>query len=221
MDFNRDLVWTNFLPNILRGINQMKRKVLFNFSSHQVKFDREIENIVQKKFLIKLNKFQQPFKSKPPKYEPNQVVKVVRKTRLFQRGYDAKTEGPTDVIKSVNDTAPYTYNLKHKRRPYYDYELIPFGPPPSASSSSSDGSTAAHASTDEKDKKRFVFHISEERPIQRRQLRSGLAREPSADEKLYLLRRYDQPAFSEWIDDSEKRNLIKNGQLLPDHLSSS
>ena len=35
MDAKRSYKWTRFLPEVVAGINNMKRKILFNFSSHR------------------------------------------------------------------------------------------------------------------------------------------------------------------------------------------
>ena len=192
----KDYEWTSFLDEIVLGINNLKRDVLFGFSSAQVKFDKNIESIVKKKFMLKLDKFQKPFRSRQPKFSPGQSVRLVKKSHIFQRGYMAKTGEKTETIKEVKSTAPYMYTLENKQRPYYEAELIPY---------IEDGK-------DKRDEK-FNYYISEEKPIIRRHLRSGQSRAGLPEEKLFRLRKRDNPKFDNWIDFSERQKLIDDGKL--------
>lgn len=197
MHAKKDYAWSYYLGNIVSGINSMKRQILFGYSSAQIKRDIDVQSIVKKHFMLKLDAYQRPFKDKKPKFELNQSVKVVRKSHIFQRGYTKKTEEKPDKIKKViTSSAPYTYMLEHKRRPYYASELIPYV----SKDESSEGED------------NFKFYISETKPVERRHLRSGKTH-TVLDEKLYHLRKYESDSFGEWIDSFERQRLIDDGKL--------
>lgn len=198
MNAKKDYAWINYLDDILSGINNMKRKnILFGFSSQQVKNDKDIESVVKKKFMKKLDDFQKPFRLKQPKFKLNQTVKVIKKTALFQRSYDSKTESgePRRITKINTSSVPYTFSIEGKRRPYYAQELIPY---------------YEQKNIDTENK--FDFYISETKPAENRQLRSG-RRQISALEKLYRLKKRTEPSYDEWISEKQKDNLVKNAKI--------
>ena len=184
--------WIDHLGNIVVGINNMKRRILFGYSSSEIKNDENVLSIVQKKSMLKLHEYNDRFASQRKKFRVGDNVKIVRKHTIFQKGYTNKTTDEVDVIKKILDTSPPTYLLQGKRRPYYSFELIQFSPTSSIN--------------DDND-----YYIDEEKPITRRQLRSGTS--GSSDERLYTLKSRKDPDFKQTIDEKEKLHLMRDGNL--------
>ena len=196
MQATRSNRWINHLGDVVKGINNMKRKVLFGFSSSQVKEDKNVLSIVQKKFLLKLHDYNNQFSSQKKKFKVGDSVKIVRKHTVFQRGYTKKTEDELAVVKRVLDTAPPTYLLEGKRRPYYGFELIRYNLPSSLQPTDVDS---------------FEYYIEEVSPVARRQLRSGESRQ--SNEHVYKLKSRKDANFEQIIDDKERLDLIRDGRL--------
>ena len=53
MNARRSYKWFQFLPEVVAGINNMKRKILFGYSSSEVKHNSDIASIVRQKRMIK------------------------------------------------------------------------------------------------------------------------------------------------------------------------
>ena len=193
MDARRSNNWIDHLGDVLVGINNMKRKILFGYSSKEVKDNEDIMSIVQKKNLEKLHDYNDQFKSHKKKFKVGDTVKTLRKHSIFQKGYLKKTDDEIDIVKKILHTWPPTYLLEGKRRPYYESELIKIRSPSQTEN--------------------YRYYIDGEKSLTRRELRSGQSR-PSS-ERVYTLKSRENPDFEETIDEGERRNLIRDGRLPP------
>ena len=194
MNFRKNHVWFDRLPDIIHGINEMKRPILFGFSSSEVRNNADISSIVRKKSMKRLYEYQSRFENKQPTFQINDIVKKVAYVGKFHRGYEKKTESGTFKIVKILRTAPFTYLLDDNSRPYYAEELIRSGP---------DSPT--------KNENKFDLYIKAKKPVHRRTLRSGETGE--SDDYIYHLMSHSSAHINDWIDEREKNNLIRDGKL--------
>ena len=184
--------WLHALGSILTGINQMKRDILFGYSSYDVKYDKDVADIVRKKSALRLKEYNDKFEGKKPEFVPGDRVKVVGKKRTFQRSYDKVTTS-IDFISRVLPTRPITYKLVQKRgRPYYSFELIKYG--------------------DSDRKKKFDLYVlksDNKKEHHRRLLRSG----KSNSEKLYHVKSKSDFSFNDFLTKSQVQKLIEDDRL--------
>ena len=194
------LNWIDHLGNILAGINNTKRRVLFGYSSVEAR-QPKISEILKKKFAFNREKLREKYEGKVRKFSIHDRVKVIKKKKVFDRGYVNQTEDGVDYITSCLDTYPPTFRLKfRKSRPYYSAELISY--PESKTTST----TPHHVTPD--------YYITDEKQQTRRTHRSGTA--TGEKEKLYKIKSHSGKKEERWISENEKKDLIRNGVLASD-----
>lgn len=189
MSANNTLDWSSHLGSIVSGINNSKRHILYGFSSIEAQKPKNV-SILKKKFALKRYLFKEKFDQKKFDFKVGDRVKIYKKQKTFNRGYEVKTESKPDFIREILDTYPKTILLTHhQKRPFYPQEIVKYP-----------------LSTD---KQKFDYFISDVKYEPLQSLRSGVSLK---SEKKFKIESHSSD-FNKWISEAEREKLIHDGKL--------
>ena len=181
--------WIDLLDEVVDIHNNRISSVLHGFTPNQA-HEKQNEEYLRAKFLADYEKYKKRFEKQKPKFAVGDTVRVIRKTKVFNRGYEPAFGREIFTVREVKKTFPITYKLEGKQRAYYSQELV-----------------AAERPEVETEKQ---FFIEKTRVVNTRKLRSGVT---SGGQKQYLLKARNDPNQSSWINHFEFEKLKDGGYL--------
>ena len=180
--------WVDLLQDTVHSYNHRVHSSLHGltpFEAHK----KENEEFLRQKFREDRERYKKKVKEKQSYTEGDQI-RVVKRRKLFSRGYEDNYEPEIRTVEEVYPTHPRTFRVSGKHQRFYSREIIP-------------------AESAEKEAEKIYF-IERTRTVGAKTLRSG---NTSGGQTEYLLKARNQPDISTWVSEAEIQRLRDGGLL--------
>ena len=168
------LRYIDLLQDVVYAYNHRIHKSLFNLCPADAIKPENFQRL-KKAFLNEYRDYDEKFKNKPPKFKVNDVVRLLKERKSFNRGYKQTFSSETYKISKVFRTSPYTYGIPHFQKKFYEWELSK--------------TTPSHPHY-------YIDEIEQDSAT----LRSGRVKNI---QKRFLIKDKNDVTFSKWVDEND------------------
>ena len=183
------LRYIDILQDVVWSYNHRIHKSLFNLCPADAMKPENFQYL-KSKILKEYKEYGLKYKNKPPKFQVNDTVRIIKDKSKFSRGYKETFSPETYKISKVFHTKPYTFGILNFKKKFYEWELSKVTHPPSQA-------------------RYYIDEVAKDQSS----LRSGRVKN---DQNRFLIKDYNNLSFSKWVDEKDLPQFEKdNNNNLP------